>query len=160
MLKCSSCLATVLQKKWQNKLFFLTWKTNVFCNTWWYFCLQCGKLSNREEMLAHEGLYLWPTKVTFRTWRVSQWVYLNIDCAWNVKINIELWTCYTFSPIRRKLPTWRDITVAHHCHKHFSWGKGNIITSNHRQTGMNVLGLLNRFSTPCVKCWTAIFYPH
>ena len=31
------------------------------------------------------------------------------------------------------------------------------ITSNHRQTGVNVLGLLNRFSTSSVKCLTVNF---
>ena len=34
------------------------------------------------------------------------------------------------------------------------------ITSNHRQTGVNVLGLLNRFSTSSVKCWTVNFCIH
>ena len=28
------------------------------------------------------------------------------------------------------------------------------ITSNNGKTGVNVLGLVNRFSTSCVKCWT------
>ena len=32
------------------------------------------------------------------------------------------------------------------------------ITTNHRQTGVNVLGLLNRFSTSSLKCWTLIFF--
>ena len=34
------------------------------------------------------------------------------------------------------------------------------ITSNHRQTGVNVLDLLNRFSTSSVKCWTVNFCNH
>ena len=35
-----------------------------------------------------------------------------------------------------------------------------IITSNNRKTGVNVLGLLNRFSTSSVKCWTVNFCIH
>ena len=35
-----------------------------------------------------------------------------------------------------------------------------IITSNHWQSGVNVLGLLNRFSTWSVKCWTVNFCIH
>ena len=31
------------------------------------------------------------------------------------------------------------------------------ITSNHRKRGVNVLDLLNRFSTSSVKCWTVNF---
>ena len=34
------------------------------------------------------------------------------------------------------------------------------ITSNHRKAGVNVLGLLNRFSTSNVKCWTVNFCIH
>ena len=35
-----------------------------------------------------------------------------------------------------------------------------ILTSNHRQTGVNVLDLLNRLSTSSVKCWTVNFGIH
>ena len=34
------------------------------------------------------------------------------------------------------------------------------VTSNHRQTGVNVLCLLNRFSISSLKCWTVNFCTH
>ena len=46
-------------------------------------------------------------------------------------------------------------------HISLSFGATDIpITSNHRQTGGNVLGLLIRFSTSSVKCWTVNFCIH
>ena len=45
----------------------------------------------------------------------------------------------------------------------FNWspfGSSTGITGNHRQTGVNVLGLFNRFLTSSVKCWTANFCIH
>ena len=35
-----------------------------------------------------------------------------------------------------------------------------LITSNHRQIGVNIVGLLNRFETSSVKCWTTNFSIH
>ena len=34
------------------------------------------------------------------------------------------------------------------------------ITSNRRQIGVNIVGLLNRFKTSSVKCWTTNFSIH
>ena len=59
-------------------------------------------------------------------------------------------------PSVREIITWVCILLLGNATKSLA----GLITSNHRQTGVNVLCLVNRFSTSSVKCWTVNFCLH
>ena len=75
------------------------------------------------------------------------------------------WQSYQISSDRQELCLIHNddifkITIRVHRVYFLSCGIQIFITSNDRQTGVNVLGLLYRFSTLSVKCWTGNFCIH